>query len=152
MQATGQELPGLRVVVDKVVHHRDANFPPETPHAFVYFLTISNVSFSAPKFLVQKSSANTSKSKNPTLKVGSKVTLAQLLALGNYKVKSGSKVSATVSTPKICKVMGKAIKGLAVGTCRGTMTIKPKKGKATKKAFTFKVTKTGKRLPVTLHR
>ena len=44
MLTTGQELPGLRVTIDKVVHHRDVNFPPETPHAFVYFITISNVS------------------------------------------------------------------------------------------------------------
>lgn len=116
------------------------------------FLTISNISFSAPKFVVQKSSASTSKAKNPTLKVGSKVTLVQLLALRNYKAKAGSKVSATVSTPKVCKVMGKAIKGLKVGTCRGTITITPKKGKATKKAFALKVIKTGKRLPVSLHR
>ena len=54
MQATGQELPGLRVVVDKVVHHRDANFPPETPHAFVYFLTISNVSQETVRLLGRK--------------------------------------------------------------------------------------------------
>lgn len=44
MQANGQELPGLRVKIDKVVHHRDDNFPVETPHAFVYFLTIINLS------------------------------------------------------------------------------------------------------------
>ena len=115
------------------------------------FLTISNISFSAPKFLVQKSSASNSKGKTPTLKVGSKVTLKQLLALGNYKVKAGSKVSAKVSTPTICGTVGNAIKGLKVGTCKGTITIKPKKGKATKKAFTFKVTKAGKRLPLALH-
>jgi hypothetical protein len=77
--------------------------------------------------------------------------LKQLLALGNYKVKAGSKVSAKVSTPKICGTAGNAIKGLKVGTCKGTITITPKKGKATKKAFTFKVTKTGKRLPLALH-
>ncbi len=54
MQATGQELPGLRVVIDKVVHHRDANFPPETPHAFVYFLTITNVSQETVRLLGRK--------------------------------------------------------------------------------------------------
>ncbi|MEY4272380.1 MAG: hypothetical protein RL250_1246 [Verrucomicrobiota bacterium] len=54
VQATGQELPGLRVVVDKVVHHRDAHFPPETPHAFVYFLTITNVSQETVKLLGRK--------------------------------------------------------------------------------------------------
>ncbi len=87
-----------------------------------------------------------------SLKVGQKATFAQLLAVANLKTPAGATTTAKVSTPKICKVVGKAIKGLAVGTCRGTMTITPKKGKPTKKAFTFKVTKTGKRLPVTLHR
>ena len=54
MQATGQELPGLRVTVDKVVHHRDANFPAETPHAFVYFLTVSNLSQATVRLLGRK--------------------------------------------------------------------------------------------------
>ena len=54
VQPTGKELPGLRVTVDKVVHHRDANFPPETPHAFVYFLTISNLSQETVKLLGRK--------------------------------------------------------------------------------------------------
>jgi hypothetical protein len=75
-----------------------------------------------------------------------------MLAVANTKTPAGAKLSAKVSTPKVCKVVGKAIKGLAVGTCKGTFTITPKKGKPTKKAFTFKVTKAGKRLPVMLHR
>ena len=54
VQPTGKELPGLRVTVDKVVHHRDVNFPPETPHAFVYFLTISNLSHETVKLLGRK--------------------------------------------------------------------------------------------------
>ena len=54
MQPTGKELPGLRVTVDKVSHHRDANFPSETPHAFVYFLTISNLSQETVKLLGRK--------------------------------------------------------------------------------------------------
>lgn len=54
VQPTGSELLGLRVTVDKVVHHRDVNFPPETPHAFVYFLTISNLSQETVKLLGRK--------------------------------------------------------------------------------------------------
>lgn len=54
MRNTGKELPGLRVTVDKVVHHRDANFPSETPHAFVYFLTISNLSQETVRLLGRK--------------------------------------------------------------------------------------------------
>ena len=138
-------------------------------------LTISNISFSSPKFVVGRQnsgggsnsgggnnsgggsgSSNTGKGTGSgsvtSLKVGQKATFAQMLAVANTKTPAGAKLSAKVSTPKICKVVGKAIKGLAVGTCKGTIAIKPKKGKATKRAFTFKVTKTGKRLPVTLHR
>jgi ApaG protein len=37
-----RELPGLRVVLDKLVHHTGPNLPPDRPHAFVYFLTIHN--------------------------------------------------------------------------------------------------------------
>jgi hypothetical protein len=135
------------------------------------FLTISNISFSAPKFQVTRRGGSSSNSSNtgqgsgssntgkgngsggtPSIKVGQKATFAQMLAVANTKTPAGAKLSAKVSTPKICKVVGNGIKGLAVGTCKGTIAIKPKKGKATKRAFTFKVTKAGKRLPVTLHR
>ena len=134
-------------------------------------LTISNISFSSPKFVVGRASSGSGSSGGgggggssstgsssggsnaPTsLKVGQKATFAQLLAVANLKTPAGATTTAKVSTPKICKVVGKAIKGLAVGTCRGTMTTTPKKGKATKKAFTLKVTKAGKRLPAAFHR
>lgn len=36
------ELPGLRVTVDRVVHYRDAQAPPDRPHCFAYFITIHN--------------------------------------------------------------------------------------------------------------
>lgn len=36
------ELPGLRVTVDRVVHHADAQTPPDRPHCFAYFITIHN--------------------------------------------------------------------------------------------------------------
>ena len=38
------ELPGLRVVLDKLVyrHGNDGQLPPDKPHAFIYFLTIRN--------------------------------------------------------------------------------------------------------------
>ncbi|MEI6689152.1 MAG: hypothetical protein WCN97_07325 [Thermoleophilia bacterium] len=131
-------------------------------------LTISNISFSSPKFVVGRQSSNNGGSGggggggssstgsgsggggSTSLKVGQKATFAQLLAIANLRAPAGAKTTATVSTPKICKVVGKAIKGLAAGTCRGSMTIKPKKGKAQKKAFTFAVTG-AKRLPLALH-
>jgi ApaG protein len=36
------ELPGLSVRLDQLIHQMDPNLPAETPHAFVYFLTIEN--------------------------------------------------------------------------------------------------------------
>lgn len=42
MGTSAQELPGLRVSVDRVVYHTDGDMPPERPHAFIYFITITN--------------------------------------------------------------------------------------------------------------
>lgn len=36
------ELEGLRVVIDRVVYMKDAETPPDRPHAFAYFITIHN--------------------------------------------------------------------------------------------------------------
>ena len=118
------------------------------------FLTISNISFSAPKFQVTRAStaqaSNTQTvSKAPSVKVGKTVSLAAI-AKGYSLKTSGSKLSAKVSTPKICKVVGKAIKGLKAGTCKGTLTVTPKKGKPSKKGFSFAVVG-GKRLMLALH-
>lgn len=49
------ELPGLEVVLDNLVHHFDAErYPAETPHAFIYFLTIRNLSDRKVKLLGRK--------------------------------------------------------------------------------------------------
>ena len=36
------ELKGLRVVIDRVVYMKEAETPPDRPHAFAYFITIHN--------------------------------------------------------------------------------------------------------------
>ena len=117
------------------------------------FLTISNISFSAPKFRVTRASALASTtqkgSKAPSVKVGKTISLAAI-AKGYSLKTSGSKLSAKVSTPKICKVVGKAIKGLKAGTCKGTLMVTPKKGKPSKKGFSFAVVG-DKRLMFALH-
>jgi len=39
------ELPGLTARLDRLsYHHGGASLPPETPHAFVYYITIRNAS------------------------------------------------------------------------------------------------------------
>ncbi|MDP1578867.1 MAG: ApaG domain [Candidatus Didemnitutus sp.] len=43
MNASAEELPGLRVELDNLVYQRGgAEFPPDRPHAFIYFLSIHN--------------------------------------------------------------------------------------------------------------
>ena len=111
------------------------------------FLTISNISFSAPKFQVTRASQKGSTA--PSVRAGKTVSLAAIAS--GYSLKtSGSKLSAKVSTPKICKVVGKAIKGIKAGTCKGTLTVTPKRGNPSKKGFSFAVVG-GKRLMLALH-
>jgi ApaG protein len=49
------ELPGLAVVLDRLEYHRGGpQVPRETPHVFVYFLTISNRSDRRVRLLGRK--------------------------------------------------------------------------------------------------
>jgi uncharacterized protein YjdB len=42
---------------------------------------------------------------------------------------------------KYCKVSGTSLKGLKAGSCKVTVTVTPKKGKAISKTVSLKVTK-----------
>lgn len=49
------ELPGLRVVLDRLVYRRGGlDLPPDRPHAFIYFLSIHNESDRAVTLLGRK--------------------------------------------------------------------------------------------------
>ncbi len=49
------ELEGLRVSLDKLVYHKDPiNLPSEQPHAFIYFITITNLSDRRVRLLGRK--------------------------------------------------------------------------------------------------
>jgi len=114
------------------------------------FLTISNISFSAPRFVVQRRGSESSSTGGggttvkggAAIKVGKKATLKQIAGFLKMSTK-GVKISAKVSTPKICKVVGQSVKGLKVGTCKGTLTTTRKNGKPIKKRFAIAVTKAG---------
>lgn len=54
MSTPSHELPGLRVSVDRVVHHTDAGLPPDRPHAYIYFITITNGADRTVRFLGRK--------------------------------------------------------------------------------------------------
>jgi len=117
------------------------------------FLTISNISFSAPKFEVKRRSSGTATTPTgapadsarqkaaPKVKVRKTISLASLARGFSVRFSAGSTLSAKVSTPKVCKVVKGGIRGVKAGTCRATLTVKPKKGKATKRAIAFQVVK-----------
>ncbi len=55
MPSTSLQLPGLTVHLDELRYQCGGpNIPPETPHVFIYFLTIENASDRAVKLLGRK--------------------------------------------------------------------------------------------------
>lgn len=55
MASESTELEGLRVSLDKLVYHKDPiNLPSEQPHAFIYFITISNLSDRSVRIIGRK--------------------------------------------------------------------------------------------------
>ena len=74
----------------------------------------------------------------------SKSASAKSIAVfAKLKVLSTSKVSLKVvrSSVKYCRVLGTTLKGLKAGSCKVTVTVTPKKGRATSKTVTLKVAK-----------
>ena len=68
-------------------------------------------------------------------------TAKSLAVQAKLTVLKGSTVSMKVfaSSAKYCKAQGSTIKGLKVGTCKVTVTVKPKKGPSRSKTLTLKV-------------
>ena len=64
-------------------------------------------------------------------------TFAKLKVLSTSKVK----LKVVASSAKYCRVSGTTLKGLRAGSCKVTVTVTPKKGRATSKTVTLKVTK-----------
>ena len=104
-------------------------------------VTISDISFSAPKFKVTKVSSLGSGSAKTVLSRTAGKTAKALATQAGLAMPAGSKVSLKVvpSSAKFCKVTGTTIKGLKVGSCKVTVTVKPKKGAAKSRTLTLKV-------------
>jgi len=68
-------------------------------------------------------------------------TAKSLAAQAKLPILKGSTVSMKVfaSSTKYCKARGSTIKGLKVGTCKVTVTVKPKKGPSRSKTLNLKV-------------
>jgi len=81
--------------------------------------------------------------KTPAVTTRKSATAKSIAAYAKLTVPSTSKVSLKVvsSYAKYCKVSGTTLKGVKAGTCKVTVTVTPKKGRATSKTVTLKVTK-----------
>jgi hypothetical protein len=79
----------------------------------------------------------------PRVTTSKSATARSIAMFAKIKVLSTSKVSLKVvrSSAKFCKVSGATLKGLKAGSCKVTVTVTPKKGKATSKTVTLKVAK-----------
>jgi DNA-binding beta-propeller fold protein YncE len=79
----------------------------------------------------------------PKVTLTKTATAKSIATYAKLSVLSTSKVSLQVvaSSAKSCKVTGTTLKGLKAGTCKVTVTVTPKKGRATSKTVTLKVTK-----------
>ena len=79
----------------------------------------------------------------PKVTMKKSATAKSIAIYAKLKLLSTSKISMKVVSTyaKYCKVSGTALKGLKAGSCKVTVTVTPKKGKATSKTVTLKVTK-----------
>jgi hypothetical protein len=79
----------------------------------------------------------------PTLLLNSLKSPTNIAALAKISIPKGSVASLKVpaASMKYCKVIGKNVKAIAVGTCKVTLTVKPKTGRATTKVVTLTVKK-----------
>ena len=77
----------------------------------------------------------------PSLTTKKSATGSAIAKYAGLTVASGSKVTLKVaaSSVKVCRVSGTSVKGLKKGSCRVTVTVTPKKGKAASKTVTLTV-------------
>jgi hypothetical protein len=80
---------------------------------------------------------------SPKLTASKSASAKSIATFAKLKVLSTSKVGMKVvaSSAKFCRVSGTTLKGLKAGSCKVTVTVTPKKGKAISKTVTMKVTK-----------
>jgi hypothetical protein len=79
----------------------------------------------------------------PTVKVARTLSGKAIAKSAKLTVASTSKVSLRVvaTSAKICRVVGTSLKGLKAGTCKVTVSVKPKRGATKSKTVSVKVTR-----------
>lgn len=85
--------------------------------------------------------ATTVLASGPTARPGKTVSGTTLFKSTGATVPAGARVAVSVapSSAKYCKVSGTSVKALKAGSCKVTVTVTPKKGKAVKKTVALKV-------------
>ena len=93
--------------------------------------------------MTNSDTADTSTTPQIKVKISKAIAVKSIATFVGLAVMSTSKVSLKVlpGSTKYCKVSGTSMKGLKTGSCKVTVTVTPKKGKATSKTVTLKVTK-----------
>jgi uncharacterized delta-60 repeat protein len=92
---------------------------------------------------VTSSTVTSSTVTSPKVTTSKSATAKSIATFAKLKVLSTSKVKLKVvaSSSRFCRVSGTTLKGLKAGSCKVTVTVTPKKGKAISKTVTLKVTK-----------
>jgi hypothetical protein len=101
---------------------------------------VSDMAGNWSEFKTLSLTAITTGSTLPSLKT---TTAKSIATYAKLKVASTSKVTLKVapSSAKFCKVSGGTLKGLIAGSCKVTVTVTPKKGRASFKTVTLKIAK-----------
>jgi hypothetical protein len=88
-------------------------------------------------------SPSSATSKAPSIRVARSTSGKSIASYAKLTVASTSKISLRVTgaSSKICKVVGTSVKGLKAGTCKVTVSVKPKKGATKSKTVSLKVTR-----------
>ncbi|HCR36885.1 MAG TPA: ApaG domain, partial [Opitutae bacterium] len=103
MMPPNEELEGLNVTLDRLTYYRDdENLPKETPHAFIYHLSIHNhsqrnIMLMARKWVIQEAGGNTQViegdkivGKTPALKPGQTFSYNSYHVIANNAQVEGS--------------------------------------------------------------
>ena len=98
-------------------------------------LTISPLTFSAPKFLVTSKAG-----KFGTVKKGKKIALSKLARQAGLKSGTLTAKLAKGKSKTYCKVVGSSVKGLKQGACRVVITSTPASGKRSTKTVGVVIT------------
>ncbi len=106
--------------------------------------SVSTFHYSEPVFTVEKKTATSGATTVvlvPAVKINKATTAKSIANYLKMTIASGSKLSVKVAatSAKYCKVVGTSVKGVKKGSCKVTVTVTPKKGRAVSQSKTLVV-------------